>query len=144
MTDPLQTALAAEHAAVYVFGVLGGRTSRHATPALYDAVAAAYAVHRDRRDQLTRSITEAGADPLAAEPAYDLPRTPERADPIKRAALRTERACATTYAWLTENSAGPDRRWAIDALRDSAVRELAFGGTPEAFPGGPFPDSPAS
>jgi hypothetical protein len=39
--DALQTTLAAEHAAVFVYGALGGRTSLSATPVLHDAIAAA-------------------------------------------------------------------------------------------------------
>ncbi len=52
-TDALQTTLAAEHAAVYVYGVLGGRTSKSAEPATYAAISSAYDAHRARRDQLT-------------------------------------------------------------------------------------------
>ncbi|MFC7494856.1 MULTISPECIES: DUF4439 domain-containing protein [unclassified Nocardioides] len=133
--DAKQTTLAAEHAAVFVLGTLGGRTSRSATPALYDAVSAAYAAHRARRDQLTAEIAEAGTDPVAAEPAYDVPPGADRADRIARVALDTERACATTYAWLVANSVDDTRRWAIRALNETAVRELAFRGTPEMFPG---------
>ena len=33
--DALQTTLAAEHAAVYVYGLLGSRTSQTAEPELY-------------------------------------------------------------------------------------------------------------
>ena len=133
--DPLQTALAAEHAAVFVFGLLGGRTSRSANPALFDAVSAAYAAHRARRDHLTGRITEAGADPVPAAAAYDVPAGLHRPEPIARHALATERSCAATYSWLVANTTGVDRAWAIRALNETAVRELAFRGTPEMFPG---------
>ena len=133
--DALQTTLAAEHAAVFVFGTLGGRTSRSAMPTLYAAVSAAYAAHRARRDQLTGQITEAGAEPVAAEAAYDVPSDLQRSERIARVALDTERACATTYAWLVANSVDETRRWAIRALNETAVRELAFRGNPEIFPG---------
>lgn len=133
--EALQTALAAEHAAVYVYGVLGGRTSQSASPQLFTAVTAAYAVHRARRDHLVSEIAAAGADPVAAEPAYDVPRGLDRPAGVSRAALDTERSCATTYAWLVASTTGADRRWAIGALNDAAVRELGFGGAPETFPG---------
>lgn len=133
--DALQTTLAAEHAAVYVFGVLGGRTSRSAMPVLYAAVSAAYAAHRGRRDQLTTRLVDAGAEPVAAEPAYVVPADLERAERIARVARETEQACATTYAWLVANAVDETRRWAIRALNETAVRELAFRGTPEMFPG---------
>ena len=44
--DALQTTLAGEHAAVYLYGALGGRTSQAAAPALYAALRDAYAAHR--------------------------------------------------------------------------------------------------
>ena len=132
--DALQTALAAEHAAVYLYGALGGRTSQSATPELFAAVAAAYAAHRARRDRLTAAIVDLAAEPVAAEPAYELPRldTPPQ---VTRAALGVERACAATYAYLVENTVAERRRSAIEALTESAVRELAFDGDPEALPG---------
>jgi Domain of unknown function (DUF4439) len=133
--DALQTTLAAEHAAVYVLGVLGGRTSRSGAPALYDAVSTAYAAHRGRRDLLTREIADLGADPVAAQAAYAVPHRLETSAQVERAALDLERSCATTYAWLVASTAGRWRRWAIGALNETAVRELAFRGTPEMFPG---------
>jgi hypothetical protein len=133
--EPLQTALAAEHAAVFVYGALGGRTSRLATPELFDAVAAAYAAHRARRDLLAREVTDLGGVAVAAEPAYEVPQPLVTPDQVTRAALDVERDCATTYAWLVANTAGPVRRRAIATLNETAVRELVFRGTPETFPG---------
>ena len=43
--DALQVTLGDEHAALYTYGVLGARTSQSATPALYDALTAAYRRH---------------------------------------------------------------------------------------------------
>ena len=133
--DALQTALAAEHAAVYLYGALGGRTSQSATPELFAAVAAAYAAPRARRDPLPAALVELAAPPVvAAEPAYELPRLDTPAQ-VGRAALDVERACAATYAYLVENTVAERRRSAIEALTESAVRELAFDGDPEALPG---------
>ncbi len=133
--DALQTTLAAEHAAVYVYGALGGRTSRVATPELFDAVSAAYAAHRARRDHLVRELTDLGVDPAASEAAYQLPRRMDTPAQIERAGLDLERSCAATYAYLVANTVEDQRRWAIQALNEAAVRELAFRGTPETFPG---------
>ena len=69
----LQTALAAEHAAVYVFGVLGAQTSRSAQPILFDQLSAAYVAHRAERDRLVRAVRDLGGEPVAAEPAYQVP-----------------------------------------------------------------------
>ena len=134
-TDALQTTLAAEHAAVYVYGVLGGRTSRSANPELFDTVSAAYHAHRARRDHLVREITDAGAEPVAAEAAYDVPQPLETPAQVERAGLALERSCATTYAYLVANTVDDRRRWAIGALNETAVRELVLRGTPETFPG---------
>ncbi|HEY0951235.1 DUF4439 domain-containing protein [Nocardioides sp.] len=132
--DALQAALAAEHAAVYVYGALGGRTSQSATPELFAAVSRAYEAHRARRDELTAAVLDLEAEPVAAEPAYELPalETPRQ---VERAALAVERACASTYAFVVENSTAGRRRSAIGALNEAAVRELVFRGTPEMFPG---------
>lgn len=136
--EALQTTLAAEHAAVWVYGLLGGRTSASATPELYRAVSAAYDAHRGHRDRIVRALADRGETPVAAQPAYELdepvdePVGPER---IRAAALATEQSCAETYAWLVANTVADERRWAIGALNEAAVRELAFRGTPEMFPG---------
>jgi hypothetical protein len=134
-TEALQTTLAAEHAALYLYGVLGGRTLRSETPRLYAGVSAAYAAHRARRDHLVREISDLGADPVAAEAAYEVPRPLETPDQVERAALALERSCASTYAYLVASTTGTWRRWAIEALNETAVRELVFRGTPEMFPG---------
>lgn len=134
--EALQTTLAAEHAAVAIAGVLGGRTSRTSTPQLFSTVSATYAAHRARRDHLVRQLTDVGAEPVAAEPAYDVPRPLDTPEQVERAGLDLERSCAATYAWLVASSTGETRRWAIAALNETAVRELAFRGTPEMFPGG--------
>lgn len=134
-TEPLQTALAAEHAAVFVLGALGGRTSASATPSLFAAVTASYDAHRAARDRLDDAIVEAGGTPVAAEAAYELPTAMVTTAQIEAAALTTERACATTYAWLVAQTSDAWRRWAIEALNRTAVRELAFRGIPEMFPG---------
>ena len=133
--EVLQTALAGEHAAVYVLGALGGRTSQTTDPDLFEAISAAFAAHRSRRDDLVDSITGLGAEPVAAEAAYDVPARLDRAGRIARVARATEEACATTYAWLVANTVDETRRWAIRALNETAVLVLTLRGTPEMFPG---------
>lgn len=133
--EALQTALAAEHAAVYVYGALGARTSLSGTPELYASISAGYAAHRHRRDQLTTLVRDHGGRPVAADPAYRLADRLGSPDAVTREALAVERRCEATYAWLVENTSGADRRFAVGALTDSAVRALAFRGSPEIFPG---------
>ena len=131
----LQTTLEAEHAAMYVYGALGGQTSESGNRPLFDALTAAYTAHRSRRDQLAAEITARGAEPVASAPAYELPVGLGSERAVSEAALTLERSCAATYGFLVANSRTVWRRWAIGALTESAVRELVFRGTPEMFPG---------
>ena len=118
-----------------MLGTLGGRTSQSATRTLFAAIAEAFAAHRARRDELTAEIVDQGAEPVAAEAAYDVPAGLDRPAQIARVARETEESCATTYAWLVANTVDEMRRWAIGALNETAVRVLTLRGTPEMFPG---------
>jgi hypothetical protein len=137
MTDveALQRTLAAEHAAVFVFGALGGRASSLPEPRLRADIDAAYDAHLARRDQLRTMVTAAGADPVPAEPAYRLPPRLDTAQQVATEALRVQRACVTTYAALVAAGAGADRRWALDAMTQTALTEADFGGPPQPLPG---------
>jgi hypothetical protein len=130
-----QATLAGEHAAVYLFGVFGAQASQSRQPALYAGLLDAFHAHRKRRDQLSATIAAGGAEPVAAEVAYDLPASMATAPELNDAALQVERRIARTYGQLIESTAGAARRWALVALDDSAVRQLEFRGTPEMFPG---------
>lgn len=133
--DTLQDLLAAEHAAIYVYGVLGGRASRAGSSDLGQLIRAAYEVHRARRGQLGAMITDVGADPVAAQVAYELA-TPARTEhQLRSEALGIEQHCAATYAAAVATVPGGYRRWAALALGDAAVRGLSFGGEPAPFPG---------
>jgi hypothetical protein len=133
--DALQTTLAAEHAAIYVYGALGAQTSQSGEPTLYAALTDAYEAHRARRDQLVSILTDLAAEPVAAEPVYELPADLSTARAVTARALEMERSCASTYAYLVANSPSAERRFAVNLLIQTAVRELAFRGTPETFPG---------
>lgn len=133
--DALQTTLAGEHAAVWVYGVLGGQTSRSDDPKLYVAVSAAYRIHRGRRDQLIRTVIDQGAEPVASEVGYQLPNDASTPARVTVAARMTEQRCAATYADLVARTTGALRGWAIRSLTDAAVRQLRFRGSPETFPG---------
>ncbi len=50
-------------------------------------------------------------------------------------ALALERSCAATYTFVVASTRDDERKWAIEALLDTAVRELSFGGKPERLPG---------
>lgn len=134
--DALQTSLAGEHAALFVVGYLGAQTSESGSPQLYAALRDSYDTHRTRRDDLVGLVLEQGAEPVAAAASYDLPdvRIDDPAT-LAEAGLAVERACGATYGFLVASASGDARGWAVDAVLDSALRELALGGGPRDFPG---------
>lgn len=133
--DALQRTLAGEHAAVYVYGLVGARVSSSQQPDLSQRVREAYAVHRGRRDDLLTMVQAAGADPVAAKVSYELPNPAHTTAELQAVSLDIEQRCAAVYADLVDSASGADRRWALDALEDAAVRGLGFGGKAEPFPG---------
>jgi hypothetical protein len=134
--DALQQTLAAEHAAIYVFGVLGGRAAALTDPPLRTSIALAYDVHVARRDHLRTVISDSGASPVAAHPAYLVPGAVTTASQVEAEALRVERACVAVYgALVAATASGANRAWAVDVMVATSVSELGFGGRPEALPG---------
>lgn len=134
--DALQTTLAGEHAALFVVGYLGAQTSESGNPGLSAALRDSYASHRERRDRLEDLVRDAGDEPVAAGASYDLPAVrPDDPRTIAAAALAVERACGATYGYLVANAVGAQRTWAVEAVLDSALREIALGGRPRTFPG---------
>lgn len=129
---PLQTAVAGEHAALWVLGVVGAQAP--ADSSLREQVTAAYRTHRTQRDHLVARITELGGNAVPAEPAYTLGDVSTQAAGYA-AALEVEQKAAAIYADLVTHTTGADRAWAIKALVESSIRQLRFRGSPEIFPG---------
>jgi Domain of unknown function (DUF4439) len=127
----VQAALAAEHAAVYGYGVVGGRiTERRRTEAR-----TAYDAHRAHRDTLVREVRDLGGRPAAADAAYALPfPLPDSAAAVRLAAELEERVAAV-YSDLVRATEGARRRAAAGALREAAVRAVRWSGESVAFPG---------
>ncbi|MCC3772142.1 ferritin-like domain-containing protein [Streptomyces sp. UNOC14_S4] len=129
--DAAQAALAAEHAAVYGYGVVGARVDEaHAGLARE-----AYDAHRARRDAMSRAVRDLGGTPEAAAAAYTLPFPVTDAASAVRLGAVLESRVAGVYADLVETSSGTLRRDAADALRDAAVRAVRWRGGSVAFPG---------
>ncbi|WP_406006454.1 ferritin-like domain-containing protein [Streptomyces sp. NBC_00637] len=127
----LQAALAAEHAAVYGYGVVGGRIREGRRP----EVRAAYDAHRARRDALVRELRDLGAEPVAASAGYALPfPVPDSAAAV-RLATELEDRVAGVYSDLVRAAGDARRREAAGALRDAAVRAVRWRGGSVAFPG---------
>ncbi|MFD3530931.1 ferritin-like domain-containing protein [Streptomyces sp. NPDC058664] len=129
--DATQAALAAEHAAVYGYGVVGGRIG---TERRTEATAA-YEAHRARRDALRRAVRDLGGTPVAAEAAYELPfLVADPAGAVRLAAVLEDRV-AGVYSDLVRATEGPRRREAAAALREAAVRAVRWRGSDVTFPG---------
>ena len=135
--ESLQATLAAEHAAIFLYGDAGAHTSQSAEPDLFDTVSTLYRTHRARRDQLRLLLADRGATPVAAAAAYTLAAPLSTPVAVRRQAMRTEQRCAEVYAAMVANTAGPDRDWAISALTEAARARILLGGRPETFPGAP-------
>ncbi|KPC83758.1 MULTISPECIES: ferritin-like domain-containing protein [Streptomyces] len=126
-----QAALRAAHAAVYGYGVLGGRLEGDRRR---DATAACDA-HRARRDTLARTVRDLGGTPVAAHAAYALPFAVRDPATAMRLAAVLEDRVAGVYSDLVRAAGGTLRQDAAGALREAAVRAVRWRGTGVAFPG---------
>ncbi|MEU3602522.1 ferritin-like domain-containing protein [Streptomyces sp. NPDC006798] len=127
----LQAALAAEHAAVYGYGVVGARVGDGRRTEAREA----FAAHRARRDALIRAVRDLAAAPVAAAPGYALPfPVPDPASAVRLAAHLEDRV-AGACADLVRAARGPLRTEAAVALREAAVRSARWRGGGVAFPG---------
>ncbi|MCI0385177.1 ferritin-like domain-containing protein [Streptomyces sp. CNQ085] len=127
----LQAALSAEHAAVYGYGVVGGRIAEDRRAQAREA----HDAHRARRDVLRRAVRRMDAAPESAAAAYSLPfPVPDGAAAVRLAAELEERVAAV-YADLVRAGEGGLRREAAAALRETAVRAARWRGTGVPFPG---------
>ncbi|MGW4569393.1 ferritin-like domain-containing protein [Streptomyces sp. NPDC004561] len=127
----LQAALAAEHAAVYGYGVVGGQIG---APRRTEA-RAAYDAHRARRDALVREVRDLGGEPVAASAAYALPFPVHAPADAVRLAAQLEERVAGVYSDLVRATTGARRASAAGALREAAVRSVRWSGESVAFPG---------
>ncbi len=127
----VQAALGAEHAAVYGYGVVGGRigSKRRAEARTgYDA-------HRARRDALQRAVRDRGGEPQPADAAYALPFPVPDSAAAEKLAVELEDRVAGVYSDLVRASSGTLRGTAAEALREAAVRAARWRGGSVAFPG---------
>lgn len=134
-TLAVQEILAREHASLWWYGVLGGRTSATQQPGLIPMLTTGYAAHRRQRDELTGLLFDQGVTPVAAEPTYPIDWNLRSRSQNVKEVHRIEHDSAAAYSWLVAETTADLRTWAITALRNAAIRDLAVQGTPENFPG---------
>lgn len=127
----LGAALAAEHATVYGYGVVGARVAKDRRSEARQA----YDAHRARRDTLVRAVRGKGGEPEPARAAYALPFPVADQAAAVRLAAELEDRLAGAYADLVRASGGAERREAAAALREAAVRSARWRGGGVAFPG---------
>jgi len=137
--ERLAAALSAEYAAIFAYGPIGVRLSGEQAR----EARAAEAAHRARRDALVVRLAESGATVPAAEPAYTLPFPVTDAASAMRLAIEIESRTAAVWRAVVPATTDAQRRQAIEALTDCAVRatrwRLHAGVVPAtvAFPGRP-------
>lgn len=136
----LQDALAAAHAAVWGYGVVG------AAPGVVDLdpVDAARAAHRDVRDQVITLLDSRSVDPVATEAAYALPFPVLSAVDAAALAVTLEDGVSAAWAWVLDQAGERStRELAVGVLTGAELRAVAWraaaGRTPvtSAFPGLP-------
>jgi hypothetical protein len=126
----LQGTLAAEHAAVYGYGVVGAMlTGTEQADARAD-----WTAHQFARDTLIQMLTTLGATPVAASPAYKLPFDVTSAQSAARLAATLENGVTRAYLVLVAVSNPTLRTFAAQAMQISANRAVAWSGITVAFP----------
>jgi hypothetical protein len=139
-TDALNASLAAEHAAVWGYGVVGA-----ALPAAkQDLAAASENEHRDARDRLMGLLAERDTEPVGEQGAYELPFPVLSEVDAAKLAVTLEDGVSGAYVRLLDGAAEQAaRELAVDALGATEVRAVPWRirakQTPvtEAFPGLP-------
>lgn len=121
--EAMQTALAAEQAAIWAYGVIG----TYAAMTRRSAVSAIEQTHRVRRDQLETLIVAASAIPNPSLTAYQLP-SPVT-DPTSAIVVAGHIEEGLTVVWrfaLGNCDTATTRTFALTALIDSSVQSLAW------------------
>jgi hypothetical protein len=129
----LQAALAAEHAAVYGYGVAGA----HLSGRQRSAATRAWNAHRRLRDELAALLTARGAQPVAAADAYQLPLRVHSPRSAASLALDLEERVTRSYLGLVAVPDASLRTFGALAMQASAVRAAGWRGATVAFPGLP-------
>lgn len=129
----LQAALAAEHTAVYGYGIAGALL----TGGDQAAAVADWRTHEQARDTLEAMIVKLGATPVAASPAYALPFAVNDARSARRLAAALEDGVTQAYLGLVAVSDTTLRTFGALAMQPPAQRAAAWRGSTVAFPGMP-------
>ncbi|RJL26577.1 ferritin-like domain-containing protein [Bailinhaonella thermotolerans] len=139
--DKLQRVLAAEHAAVYAYGLIGARLSGSRR----QQARAAFSAHRTRRDRLHAMIAEGGGTPVESSPSYRLPFPVSAPADAVRLAAHVEDRLSAAYLELVSARDPALRRLAALAMQECVTRGYSWRpAVPTALPGMPARPSPSA
>jgi Domain of unknown function (DUF4439) len=128
----LQSALAAEHAAVYGYGVVGA----YLTGGLQATATTDWVAHQVARDRLEAMLRSLGwSQPTAAAVAYQLPIPVRNVGAAVALAVVLEDRTATAYLGLVALSNAAIREFGALQVQAAALRAAAWRGSTVAFPG---------
>lgn len=127
----LQAALAAEHAAVYGYGIVGARGGdQYARAATHD-----WNIHKAHRDQLIQLLRQRKATPVGSRAGYALPFDVDDPKSAARLAAHLEDGVAAAYLQVVAVTDQKLRAMGAHMLRDATLRGARWGGSTAAFPG---------
>jgi hypothetical protein len=127
----LQTALAAEDAAIFGYGVAGA----HLSGSRQSAAERYWTGHNEARDTLTAMISGLGASPVAAQAFYQLPFPVHDAASAIKLAAYLEDGVTRAYLGIVAVSDQRLRIFGALAMQSAAERAAYWRGSTEAFPG---------
>ena len=129
--DALQSALAAEDAASYGYGIVGA----HFSGTRFSLASTDCVIHERARDALLAMITALGATPQPAAAAYRLPLTVSTPAQAANLAVDLELGVVAGYVPLAGAGTPALRKLAATRMQDAAIRAARWGGSPQPFPG---------
>jgi Domain of unknown function (DUF4439) len=127
----LQTALAAEDAAIFGYGAAGA----HLSGSSQSAAAEDWTRHNEARDTLTAMISALGATPVAAQAFYRLPFAVDDAASATALAAYLEDGVTRAYLGLVAVRDRRLRTFGALAMQVCAQRAAFWRGGTQAFPG---------
>ena len=127
----LQSALAAENAAVYGYGVAGGQLGSAARKLALQN----WTQHEMARDRLQAMLTSLGVKPVAAQAAYQMPFPVHGTRAAISLAGYLENQVAAAYLGVVALADPRLRAWGAGQAQACALRATTWLGRTTAFPG---------
>jgi hypothetical protein len=129
----LQTALAAEHATIYGYGIVGARLHGAQQRTAMDL----WTAHRAKRDKLIGFLSALGVQPVSAAPAYKLPVQVTSTRTATQLGGTLEDGVLSGYLGLSGADDPKLRRFAAQAMQEAMTRRVRWRGSAPAtaFPG---------